>query len=129
MFTTEEMQYMETTTVSLENLAKVGLNDSYYISPLLYIRDVLHLQLTCTIQEYRFAVECANDEDVAPHDASLPVIVDGVLAYIYADYLKAVGLDLVSYITYRFTPPSPEFQAKLDKFEQLINDNKVEVSQ
>jgi len=79
-FTTEQMHYMETTPVSREGLAKVGL----------------------------------------PEDASLQVIVDGVLAFIFGDALEKCGLDLTTYFTYRFHPPSKEFQEKLDKFESLI---------
>ena len=128
-FSDQDMVNMQE-PISLEIMGRVnGLNNSYYVSPFMYIKDVLGLKLTCTAQEYRLAVEMAHDEDVAPHDASLPVIVDGILAYLYADYLEAVGLDLVSYLTYRFTPPSPEFQAKLDAFEKLINNAAVEVSQ
>ena len=108
--------------VSLKLLAENGLNDSYYISPLMYIQDTLGLTLTCSGQEYRYAVEMANDSDLCPEDASLPVIVDGVLAFIFSDLLEEAGITLTTYFTYRFHPPSQEFQAKLDKFEVLIRE-------
>ena len=108
--------------ISRDLLSKVGLNESYYISPLMYIEDTLGLTLTCTGQEYRNAVEMANDEDLAPYDASLPVIVDGILAFIFSDLLEEAGISLTTYFTYRFHPPSKEFQEKLDKFESLIRE-------
>ena len=121
-FTDEQMNFMETTTVSREGLGKVGLDKSYYLSPLMYIEDSVNMKLQCSIQDYRFAVEMAHDEDVCPEDASLPVIVDGILAYVCADELEKCGLDLTTYFTYRFFPPSQEFQNKLDEFETLMRE-------
>lgn len=120
--TDNQMLNLVENDVSLELLANNGLNDSYYISPLMYIQDTLGLQLTCSGQEYRHAVEMANDSDLCPEDASLPVIVDGVLAFIFSDLLEEAGITLTTYFTYRFHPPSQEFQAKLDKFEVLIRE-------
>lgn len=108
--------------VSLKLLAENGLNDSYYISPLMYIQDTLGLTLTCSGQEYRYAVEMANDSDLCPEDASLPVIVDGVLAFIFSDLLEEAGITLTTYFTYRFHPPSREFQERLNRFESLIRE-------
>ena len=125
--TNNQMELLNNNIVSRELIQTIFGNDDYYVSPLVYIEDELHLKLTCTGQEYRYAVECANDEDVAPSDVDLSVIVDGILAYIYADYLEAVGLDLVSYFTYRFYPPSKEFQEKLNSFDELINTCKMGV--
>lgn len=126
--TDSQMLNLETNFVSRELLKENGLGDDYYLKPLIFIEENLNLHLTCTGQEYRHAVEMANDEDIAPHDASIEVIADGVLAMVFADYLKAAGIDLISYFTYRFYPPSKEFQEKLDKFEELINLHKVEVA-
>ena len=108
--------------VSLKLLTENGLNDSYYISPLMYIQDTLGLTLTCTGQEYRYAVEMANDSDLCPEDASLPVIVDGVLAFIFSDLLEEAGITLTTYFTYRFHPPSREFQERLNRFESLVRE-------
>lgn len=108
--------------VSLELLAENGLNDSYYISPLMYIQDALKLKLTCSGQEYRHACEMAHDSDLCPEDASLPVIVDGILAFIYADVLEQCGINLAIYFTYRFHPPSREFQDALAEFERIVRE-------
>jgi hypothetical protein len=106
-----------------------GLDNDYYLKPLEYIEKELGMVLVCNGMEFKNAVEIAHDEDIAPHDASMEVIVDGVLACIFSDYLEAAGLDLISYFTYRFTPPSPEFQKNLDKFEDLVNTHKVKVAE
>ena len=119
-FTDEQMNFMETTTVSREGLGKVGLDKSYYLSPLMYIEDSLNMKLQCSIQDYRFAVEMAHDEDVCPGDSSLPVIVDGILAFIYSEKLETCGFNLTTYFTYRFFPPNQEFQDKLNAFEALV---------
>ena len=108
--------------VSLELLANNGLNDSYYISPLMYIQDTLGLQLTCSGLDYKHACEMAHDEDIVPHDGSLAVIGDGILAFVYADQLEECGMDLTTYFSYRFHPPSREFQEGLNKFESLIRE-------
>lgn len=120
--TDNQMLNLVENDVSLELLANNGLNDSYYISPLMYIQDTLGLQLTCSGQDYRHAVEMANDEDLCPEDASLPVIVDGVLAFIFSDLLEEAGITLNTYFTYRFHPPSREFQERLNRFESLIRE-------
>ena len=120
--TDKEMEMLNNNTISMELIGAIpGLNKSYYISPLMFIEG-LGIKLTCTGQEYRYAVEMANDEDIAPHDASLPVIADGVLAFIFADKLEECGLNLTTYFTYRFTPPNAAFQAALDKFENIIKE-------
>ena len=104
-----------------------GLNNEYYLAPLDYITNKLHLKLPCSGQEYRHAVEMANDEDTLPADGGLDVVVDGILAYVFAEQLEACGIDLTTYFTYRFHPPSQEFQNRLDAFEDLINECKVVV--
>ena len=122
-FTDKEMETLANNLISLELFAQVpNLNRNYYLSPYMYIKDTLNLDITCTGQEFRYAVEMANDEDLCPADAGLPVIVDGILAFIYADLLAECGMDLTTYFTYRFHPPSREFQARLDKFESLIKE-------
>lgn len=120
---------LNTNFVSEAILKNNGLDNDYYLKPLEYIRNELHLILTCTGAEYKHAVEMARDEDIMPEDARIDVIVDGILAMVYRDYLEAVGLDLITYFTYRFTPPSQEFQDKLDKFEELINVHKLKVAE
>ncbi len=120
MLTDHQMKLLENNTISRELLRKVELDNNYYLSPLMYIEDTLGLKLNCTGQEYRHAVEMANDEDLCPEDADLKVIVDGILAFIYHDILEEVGIDLTTYFTYRFHPPSKEFQNKLNKLESLI---------
>ena len=126
--TDSQLLDLETNTVSVNVLSRNMLYDDYYMAPFLYIRDKLHLHLVCSGAEFKHACEMAQDEDIAPHDASIETIVDGVLAMVFKDYLEAVGIDLVSYFTYRFHPPSHEFQEKLDKFEELVNTHKMEVN-
>lgn len=125
--TDSQLLDLETNTVSVNVLSRNMLYDDYYMAPFLYIRDTLHIHLCCTGAEFKHACEIAHDEDIAPHDASLEVIVDGVLAMVFSDYLEACGIDLVSYFTYRFAPPSQEFQNKLDAFEEMVNVHKLEV--
>ena len=129
MITDVELKTLEENTISRDLLVQCGINTNTYLSPLMYIEDILELKLECTGAEWKHAVEMANDEDLCPEDASLPVIVDGILAFIYSDVLESVGLDLTTYFTYRFYPPSKEFQEKMDKFEALIknvsNDSKL----
>ena len=117
---------LENNKVDIELLKENGLNDPYYLDPLHFINDELHLVLPCTGREYKEAVETANDEDFMPEWAGVEVVVDGILAIIYSDYLDAVGIPLITYFTYRFQPPSHEFQNRLDKFKSLI-EGKVEV--
>ena len=121
-FTDKEMELLNNNPISLELFAQIPeLNQNYYVSPYMFIRDTLGVELTCTGQEYRLAVETANDSDVMPEWAGLPVIVDGILAVLYADLLEQVGISLLAYFTYRFHPPS-EVQARLKKFEDLIKE-------
>jgi len=122
VFTDKEMELLNNNSISYELFAAIPqLNQDYYLSPFMFI-DGLGINLTCTGQDFRHAVEMAHDSDLCPEDASLPVIVDGVLAFIYSDLLEEVGINLLAYFTYRFHPPSREFQAKLDKFEALIKE-------
>lgn len=120
--TDKQLEKLAHNKVSLELLVNNGLNDSYYLSPLMFIQDTLGLTLSCTGQEYKHACEMAHDDDIVPQDGSLSVIVDGILAFVYADQLEKCGLDLTTYFTYRFFPPNREFQNKLDKFESLIKE-------
>ena len=120
MLTDNQLEMLSTNQISRELLGKTGLDESYYLSPLMYIEDILGLTLTCTGQEYRHAVEMAHDEDLCPEDANLPVIVDGILAFVFADELEEVGIDITTYFTYRFHPPSKEFQDRINHFERLI---------
>ena len=123
--TDSQMLKLETNFVSVDLLRNNGLGSDYYLKPLLFIKNNLHLHLTCTGAEFKHACEMAHDEDIAPHDASMEVIVDGILAMVYKGYLEACGIDIVTYFTYRFTPPSKEFQDKLNKFEEFVNLHKV----
>lgn len=125
--TNSQLLKLETNFVSVPLLAECGLHDNYYMSPFLYIRDTLHINLSCTGAEFKHACEMAHDEDIAPHDASIETIVDGVLAMVFKDYLEACGISIVSYFTYRFQPPSQEFQDKLDAFEEMVNVHKTKV--
>ena len=122
-----QMLKLETNFVSIPLLAECGLHDNYYMSPLMYIQDELHIHLSCTGAEYKHACEMAHDEDIAPHDASIETIVDGILAMVFRGYLEACGLNIVSYFTYRFHPPNAAFQAALDKFEEMVNLHKAGV--
>ena len=124
---TEQIKNLETNTVSKELLKENGLCSDYYLKPLMFIEKNLNLHLCCNGAEYKHAVEIAYDEGIAPHDATLEVIVDGILAMVFHDYLEAVGLDIVSYFTYRFNPSTKEFQKRLDRFEELIQSHKKEV--
>ena len=124
MITNSQLHKLETTRVSENLLTECGLNSEYYIKPFLYIRNELHHILTCTGAEYKHAVEMARDEDLMPEDGGMDVIVDGILAMVYSTYLEAVGLDLITYFTYRFNPPSREFQMRLDRFEELVQSHK-----
>ena len=121
---TEEMKNLETNTVSKELLKENGLGNDYYLKPLNFIETNFNLHLCCNGAEYKNAVEIAYDEGIALHDATIEVVVDGILAMVFHDYLEAVGLDIVSYFTYRFNPPSREFQMRLDRFEELIQSHK-----
>ncbi len=125
MLSDVQLDNLKNNIVTPELLTENGLGSAYYLEPLNFIQNKLKLLLTCTGQEYKEAVEMANDEDIAPEDKNIEVIVDGVLAMIYSDYITAVGLNLITYFTYRFNPPNMEFQRRLDKFEELVNKHKV----
>lgn len=119
--TDQQMEMLNNNTISKDLLAAIpGLNNDYYLSPLMFIEG-LGIKLSCTGQEYRHAVEMAHDEDLCPEDSGLPVIVDGILAFIFADELAKCGINnLTIYFTYRFQPPTQEFQDALKKFDALI---------
>lgn len=120
-----QLKNLTNNTVSLELLQNNGLCMEYYTKPLIFIEDVLKLKLNCTGIEYKHFCEMAYDEDINPQDGSLRTVADGILAFVFNDLLEECGLSLISYFTYRFTPPSQEFQDKLDKFEELV---KMEVN-
>jgi len=126
MLTDAQVLNLKTNIVNKDLLMKNGLNFDYYIQPLVFIEDKLKIKLQCTGLEYKEAVEIANDEDIAPPNSSMDVIVDGVLAYVFHDYLESVGLDLVTYFSYRFNP-GKDFLLKLGEFERLVNLHKRNV--
>ena len=126
MLTDHQMEKLNTSTVSVDVLKENGLNNDYYIKPLVFIQEKLGFTPKCSAQQYRHAVEMANDEDICPENSDMNVIVDGILAFLFSDQLEECGINLLTYFTYRFYPPSPEFQEKLDKFESLIRANGVE---
>ena len=119
--TNKQFENLTNNKVSFKLLSDNGLNDSYYISPLMYLHSI-DVKPSCTGAEWKHAVEMANDEDLCPEDATLPVIADGILAFLFAEKLEEVGINLTTYCTYRFHPPNKEFQSKLDKFEALIKE-------
>jgi hypothetical protein len=114
--TQTQLHNLKNNTITIQLLQQNGLDKEYYIEPLRYIEEELHHTLTCTGQEYRHAVEIANDEDITP-TSHIKIIVDGILAIIYADKLQEVGLDLLTYFRYRFNPPQ-EIIDKLKQFEK-----------
>jgi len=117
-----QLKNLTNNPVSIELLQNNGLCDDYYIKPLVFIEDTLNIKLTCTGAEYKHFCEMANDDDINPQDGSLYVVADGILAFAYADKLEKCGLDLTTYFTYRFFPPSREFQDKLDKFKAMVKE-------
>lgn len=123
MITDNQLNNLKNNQVTLDLLNENGCSSDYYTQPLKYIQDELGFKLNCTGQEYRYAVEMANDEDICPSNSELPIIVDGVLAFINANLLAKCGLDLVTYFAYRFHPPNKAFKDKLDAFEKLIKES------
>ena len=120
MPTEDELNQLKNNTVTYE-LINQTLGEKY-TEPYCYIKRKLNHTLTCTGLEYKKAVETATDEDILPHH-NIKIICDGVLAYIYSDELEKVGLDLLTYYTYRFKP-SDRFIKAISKFKyNLLSKN------